>query len=100
METERTPLSDLERLAKLAENVRNGEVTEGEAITFLATNIVGRSPHLPRITGDQIESLSRMISGYFLWCRHVGTAAEWVEDGPDGRVSRSRGIPSWMQGRI
>lgn len=60
----RLPLSDLEKLAKLSDQVHGGALTEKDAITRLACDIVGPSVYLPRITGDQIESLSRMISGY------------------------------------
>jgi hypothetical protein len=70
---DRVPLADLVKVAKLAEHVRMGAVSEDEAISFLACRIIGESPGLRNITGEQIESLSRLISGYFLWCRHVGT---------------------------
>lgn len=61
---ERVPLSDLEKLAKLADQLKGGLITEGEAVSRLACDIVGRSPALPRITGDMIESLSLLFTGY------------------------------------
>lgn len=69
--SERTPLSDLEKLVKLSDQILSGEVTEAEAVSRLSCDIIGRSPAWPRITGDMIESLSRLVSGYTRHCRLV-----------------------------
>ena len=61
---ERVPLSDLEKLAKLVPQLRAGLITEAEAVSRLSCDIIGRSPAWPRITGEMIENLTLLVSGF------------------------------------
>jgi len=67
----RVPLSDLERVAKIAQQVRGGLLGEDDAI-FAVARIVAASPTARNMGQDELEALSLLISGYFLHCRFVG----------------------------
>lgn len=68
---ERKPISDLERLSKIARQVRAGQLPEDDAI-FAVAQIIASSPTARDMGQYDIESLALLFSGYFLHCRSVG----------------------------
>jgi hypothetical protein len=90
----RTPISDLERIAKIAQQVRAGVLPENDAI-FAVAQIIDSSATARKMSSDNIEALSKLISGYFLWCRHVGTEKPavkpaWMFEDGSGWIGRAR----------